>query len=96
VISVQRFMNFVSLIHENFLPRLVKIPIFSDEALKRLTMPVMAILGGKDVLLDSAATKHRLEVNVAGAQIRYFPEAGHFIPKQTKSILDFLGPVQRA
>ena len=70
----------MSLIHKNFRPRMVKMPVFSDDALQRLTMPVMAILGGKDVLLDSAATKRRLERNVAHAEIRYFPEAGHFIP----------------
>jgi pimeloyl-ACP methyl ester carboxylesterase len=50
-------MNFVSLIHRNFRPRMVKLPIFRDEALKRLTMPMLAIVGSKDVLLDSAETK---------------------------------------
>jgi pimeloyl-ACP methyl ester carboxylesterase len=88
--AIQYFMKFVSLIHKNFRPRMVKMPVFSDDALKRLTMPVMAILGGKDVLLDSAETKRRMEQNVAGAEIRYFPEAGHFIPRQTAPILEFL------
>jgi pimeloyl-ACP methyl ester carboxylesterase len=88
--AIQYFMKFVSLIHQNFRPRLVKLPIFSDNALQRLTMPVMAILGGKDVLLASAETKRRLERNVAHAQIRYIPEAGHFIPNQTQAVLDFL------
>jgi len=88
--AVQYFMNFMSLIHRNFRPRLVKLPIFSDEALQRLTMPVMAIVGGKDVLIDSAETKQRLERNVPHAEIRYIPEAGHFIPKQTAPILEFL------
>ncbi len=54
-------------------------------------MPVMAILGGKDVLLDSAETKQRLERNVPHAEIRYFPEAGHFIPApDALPILEFL------
>ena len=51
--GAQCFMDFLSLIYENFRPRWVKMPVFSDEYLKRLTMPVLAILGGKDVLLDS-------------------------------------------
>ena len=88
--NVQAFVDFVSLIHENFCPRLVKMPIFSDDALRRLTMPVLAILGAKDVLLDSAETRQRLERNVPGADIRYYPEAGHFIPRQTMPILEFL------
>lgn len=88
--AIQKFIEFVSLIHENFRPRMVKMPVFSDEALQRLTMPVLAILGGKDVLLDSATTKRRLERNVAHAEIRYLPEAGHLLPRQTAPILEFL------
>ncbi len=88
--ALQHLMSFVSLIHENLRPRMVKLPVFSDDALKRLTMPVLAILGGKDVLLDSAETKQRLERNVPHAEIRYFPEVGHFIPGQTATILEFL------
>jgi pimeloyl-ACP methyl ester carboxylesterase len=88
--AVQAFVNFVSLIHQNFRLRMVKMPVFSDETLKRLTMPVLAILGGKDVLLDSAGTKRRLERNCAHAEIRYLPEAGHLLPGQTMPILDFL------
>jgi len=80
----------MALIHEHFRPRMTKLPIFSDGALKQLTMPVMAILGGKDALLDSAGAKRRLERNVTHAEIRYFPEGGHFIPGQTISILEFL------
>ena len=38
-------------------------------------MPVMALVGGKDVLLDSAGTRRRLEQNVSRAEIRYLPEA---------------------
>lgn len=88
--GIQEFVKFVVLIHENFRPRLVKMPIFSDDALKRLTMPVMAIVGGKDVLLDSAGTKARLERNVPQADIRYLPEAGHLLPRQTETIVEFL------
>ena len=88
--AVQYFMNFMALIHKNFRPRLVKLPVFSDEALRRLTMPVMAIVGGKDVLIDSTETKQRLERNVPHADIRYLPEVGHLIPKQTAPILEFL------
>ena len=88
--AMQHFVDFMSLIHQNFRPRMVKLPAFSDDALKELTMPMLAILGGKDVLLDSAETKRRLERNVAHAEIRYLPEAGHFIPGQTSAILEFL------
>ena len=88
--ALQYFLDFMSLIHKTLRPRMVKLPIFSDQALQRLTMPVMAILGGKDVLLDSAETKQRLERNVPHVEIRFDPEAGHFIPRQTAPILEFL------
>src|SRR3984957_6389671 len=88
--GLKYFMDFMALIHKTLRPRMVKLPIFSDQALQRLTMPVMAILGGKDVLLDSAETRERLERNVPHASIRFDPEAGHFIPRQTAPILEFL------
>jgi pimeloyl-ACP methyl ester carboxylesterase len=88
--AIQHFIDFVTLINERFRPRRVKLPVFSDDALKRLTMPLMAIVGGKDVLFDSAETKRRLERNVAHAEVRYLPEAGHMIPGQTAPILEFL------
>ena len=88
--AIQYFVKFVSLIHENFRPRVVKIPVFTDAVLKRLNMPVMVIIGGKDVLLDSAGTKRRFEHNVPLADIRFLPEAGHLLRGQTETILEFL------
>jgi pimeloyl-ACP methyl ester carboxylesterase len=88
--AMQAFADFVSLIHTNFRPRLVKLPVFSDAALKRLTMPLLAIVGGKDVLLDSAETRDRLQRTAARAEVRYLPEARHYIPGQTTAILEFL------
>jgi len=43
---IKAFMNFVALIHEHFRPRMVRLPRFSDEALRRLHMPVLAVVGG--------------------------------------------------
>jgi len=88
--GMQAFVDFVSLIHQNFRPRTRMLPVFSDESLGRLTMPVLAIVGGKDVLLDSAATKRRMERNAEQAEVRYLPEAGHLIRGQTVPILEFL------
>jgi pimeloyl-ACP methyl ester carboxylesterase len=91
--AIQKFTEFMLLIHENFRPRLVKMPVFSDTLLQRLTMPVLAIAGGKDVLLDSAGTKRRLEQNLTDVDVRYLAETGHVIIRQTAPILEFLrGP----
>lgn len=88
--AMQYFLNFMGMIHKNFRVRMVKLPVFSDQALQRLGMPVLAIVGGKDVLIDSAETKQRLERNVPHAEVRYLPEAGHFIRGQAQPILEFL------
>jgi pimeloyl-ACP methyl ester carboxylesterase len=84
------YMDFSVLVQRHFRPRMEKLPVFSDAALMRLTMPVLAILGGKDVILDSAETKARLERAVPHAAIRYLPELGHGVFGERASIFNFL------
>jgi pimeloyl-ACP methyl ester carboxylesterase len=85
-----RMRDFMQSIFANFRPRIERLPVYSDDALKRLTMPVLAIVGGRDALLDSEDTKRRLARNVPQADIRYLPEVYHYIPGQTEAIFDFL------
>jgi pimeloyl-ACP methyl ester carboxylesterase len=87
---VKAFVDFMALIHRHFRPRMVKMPVFSDSALANLRMPLLAIVGARDVLLDSAGTKRRLEQHAANAQVVYLPEAGHLIMGQTARVLEFL------
>jgi pimeloyl-ACP methyl ester carboxylesterase len=81
--------DFIALIQANFRARIVKIPQMSDAALQQLKMPVSVWIGGKDVLLDSADTRRRLEANIPQAEVHFLPEAGHFIPSPAGEILDF-------
>jgi pimeloyl-ACP methyl ester carboxylesterase len=53
-------------------------PIFDDAALRRLSMPVYAVAGELDAMVDSATTKRRLEA--AGAVVDLVPGTGHVIP----------------
>ena len=69
---------------------MVKLPVFPDNALRSLKVPLLAIVGARDVLLDSAQTKRRLETLVNGAQVVYLPEAGHLIAGQTVRVLAFM------
>ena len=78
------------LIAKHFRHRRGKIPPFGDGALRRLTMPVLAIVGAQDALLDSHATSRRLQRSVPHAQIRVLPHTGHVVRDQTAVILDFL------
>lgn len=82
--------DFVMLIHKDFRPRREPIPVLGDEALARLTMPVLAIVGGRDALLDSAGTKARLERHAAGATVDLLPSGGHLLPNQAARLKKFL------
>src|SRR5579871_4418734 len=90
--AAKAFIDFVLLIHRHFRTRMVKLPIFSDEALRRLNMPLLAVVGGRDVLLDSAETRCRLERNAPQAEVVYLAGPGHLLPDQTRQILAFLAP----
>jgi pimeloyl-ACP methyl ester carboxylesterase len=66
------------LVAANYRYRTGPFPVFGDAALRRLTMPVYAVAGTEDAMVDSAATKRRLEA--AGAVVDLVPGTGHFIP----------------
>lgn len=80
-------MSFIGLC---FRPRMERIPRFGDAALRKLTMPLLVIAGGRDVLIDSADTRRRLELNAPHAEVHFLPETGHFIRGQAGVMLDFL------
>jgi len=88
--AAKAFGDFIALIHRHFRTRIVKLPVFPDSALRNLTLPVLAIVGARDVLLDSAQTKRRLEKCAPQAQVVYLEEAGHLIIGQTARVLEFL------
>ncbi|WP_086846168.1 alpha/beta fold hydrolase [Amycolatopsis kentuckyensis] len=61
-------------------------PVFGDAALAGLDMPVYAVAGADDAMVDSATTKRRLEA--AGAVVDLVPGTGHHLPGEAD--LDFL------
>ena len=77
--AAQAFGAFIGLIRDNFRPRREPLPRFTDAALRGLTMPLLAIMGGKDAILDMHEARARLSAQVAQAEIRWLPEAGHFL-----------------
>ena len=78
------------LIARHFRPRTERVPTFSDDALRQLAVPVMAVMGGRDAMLDSHATQCRLTATVPHATVHLLPQAGHLLPDQTQTILQFL------
>ncbi|MBO0868599.1 MAG: alpha/beta fold hydrolase, partial [Micromonosporaceae bacterium] len=69
---------FALLIHRHYRPRRDLLPRFSSSALSTVDAPMLAIVGGRDAMLDSHQTKQRLEQ--AGKSVRLLPDAGHLLP----------------
>jgi pimeloyl-ACP methyl ester carboxylesterase len=88
--EAQAVAGLMNLISKHFRHNLAKVTRFGDTTLARLTMPVLAIVGGRDPMLDSDETKARLEAHAADVQVRYLPEVGHAVVGQTAPILEFL------
>lgn len=81
-------LKFQILIGKNFNIRKEHIPIFSDEELIRLTMPVFLFVGAKDIMLHSIETADRMKKLVPNARINILPEGGHSIINLTDTIFE--------
>jgi pimeloyl-ACP methyl ester carboxylesterase len=91
--EVGAFLDSMTLTFTHFRPRKERLPVFPDDALRGLAMPVLAIVGARDVMIDSYDTARRLEQCVPDAAVHLLPAAAHSIVSQTATILDFLhGP----
>ncbi|WP_216209189.1 alpha/beta fold hydrolase [Amycolatopsis aidingensis] len=82
--------EYLTLMFTHFLPRRDRLPVFSDEALGKLAMPVMVIVGGRDAMFDSHDTARRINRAVPHASVTVLPEVAHSIIGQTQPILNFL------
>jgi pimeloyl-ACP methyl ester carboxylesterase len=82
--------EYLALTFTHFLPRRDRLPVFPDEALRKLTMPVQVIIGGRDAMFDSNDTAKRMNRTVPHANVTLLPDVAHAIIGQTQPILDFL------
>jgi pimeloyl-ACP methyl ester carboxylesterase len=74
----------------HFRPRTEQLPRFSDQALSRLTMPVLAIVGERDLMFDSRQSAARLRACVPHAEVSVLPGTGHAILGQADAVAAFL------
>ncbi|MGC7102135.1 alpha/beta fold hydrolase [Amycolatopsis lurida] len=82
--------DYLTLMFTHFLPRRDRLPAFSDEALRELTMPVRVIVGERDAMFDSRDTARRISRTVPHAEVTVLPGVAHSIIGQTEPILEFL------
>ncbi|WP_436763774.1 alpha/beta fold hydrolase [Streptosporangium sp. V21-05] len=83
-------LDAVVLTFTHFNPRREKLPVFPDEALRGLTMPVLVIVGGRDAMFDSRQSARRVRECVPHATVNLLPEAGHAIFGQAGPVAEFL------
>ncbi|CAB3665354.1 putative carboxylesterase nap [Achromobacter deleyi] len=77
-------------IDQGFRSRFGKIPVFSDEALRQLAPPLLVVVGGRDVMLDSQGTRDRLQRLMPQANVTLLPQERHFVRGQNERVLAFL------
>lgn len=88
--ALRPFIDMMRLIGRTIRPRIVRIPRLSDAELAGLKAPMLVIVGGQDVLIDSEDTRRRLTKSTPHAEVAFIPEARHVIPGQTARIMAFL------
>ncbi len=82
--------EYLALVFTHFLPRRDRLPVFPDEALRKVTVPVLVIVGGRDAMLDSRDTARRMAHAVPHATVSLLPDVAHSVVGQTQPILEFL------
>jgi pimeloyl-ACP methyl ester carboxylesterase len=84
------FMRFFEMVMAQFVYRTAPFPVFTDAMLRTLTLPVLAVVGGKDAIFRSDETRRRLVTCVPQSRVHYLPAAGHGLTDQTATVLEFL------
>jgi len=88
--DVQPLAELMDAVARAIKPRIVSIPQLTDTQLGQLAMPILTIIGGRDVLLDSRETRQRLQRAAPQAEICVIEDGYHFLPGQAPRVMDFL------
>jgi pimeloyl-ACP methyl ester carboxylesterase len=78
------------LIAAHFRYRVEAVPRLGPDRLGRLSMPVLLLVGGRDIMLDARESASLVERFVANATVRLLPDAGHVLVGQATAILEYL------
>jgi len=82
--------RFMSAIYTHFKPRIGKEVLFSDDELKRLTMPTLLIGGAEDALFPMDGVIARMQKWLPRLEALLLPEMGHALVNLSGQILPFL------
>jgi len=82
-------LEFMNLIIESYKP-IQELPLYTDEELLKLYMPVLFIDGENDEIIDAKSSSQRLSRLVPSSEIHLIPNTGHVITNSTEFIIPFL------
>jgi pimeloyl-ACP methyl ester carboxylesterase len=85
--------DILTTVMSNFKPRVGVPVIFTDEELRRLTVPVFLIGGDQDGIFDNEKNARRLGRLVPDLTVKTVPGAGHAILHTVEPIMGFLNDV---
>lgn len=88
--AAERFLKSCELVMSHHVIRTQPLPVFRDQALRKLTLPVLVVVGANDVVFNSHTTRRRLQTCVDGARFIWLETAGHGLTDQTTAIGEFL------
>ncbi len=77
-------------VSSHFKPRIGVLPVFSDDELRRLTMPVYLVGGDRDIIRDTTRIAARLRALLPDVAVTIVPGAGHAVIGVSERVLDFL------
>lgn len=80
----------LTVVTRHFKARIGVLPIFTDEELQRLAMPVLLLGGTKDVIRDMDKIAARLRTFVSDFTVILVPGAGHALINTTSYVTGFL------
>lgn len=83
-------IEIMTLINRHFKPRLGVLPLFADDELAQLAMPVFLLGGEKDAMRDMEKIGARLERFVPHLKVKIVPGGGHALLDTAVPIRDFL------
>ncbi|MEL7648133.1 MAG: alpha/beta hydrolase [Sedimentibacter sp.] len=86
-------LDFINLITASYNP-IQHLPVFEDEQLQRLNMPVLFVDGEDDVIIDADKSAQRLSHLVPSAEIHILTNCGHVLTNSIEYIIPFLDKVQ--
>lgn len=82
--------EFINLIFGGYNPITEPLPVFQDEQLMRLMMPIIFVAGKDDVMVDAVTAAQRLSKLIPNAEIHLLENTGHMVPNALEYVLPFL------